>query len=251
MEEIDIRKINDVDIEDSVLIEGLPGVGHVGKLVVEHLTEEFDSTLLREFRSHHFPPQTTVDDEGLIELARAELYHCKADDTDLLLLTGDHQSQTIEGHYKLSEAFLDSAVDLGLNKLFTIGGIATGEMVEDYRVIGAVNNPSLKDDIEDLGVEFGDEPKSGIIGVSGLLLEFGKDKDIDGACLMGETSGYVVDPKSAKAVSEVLMEALDFEVSVKKLEERAEEMEEFLKKLDESQDTEVPMGGKEDLSYIG
>jgi Uncharacterized protein (ATP-grasp superfamily) len=67
---------------------------------------------------------------------------------------------------------------------------------------------------------------------------------------MGETSGYLVDPKSAQAVLEVLEEVLSFEVDFSSLEDRAEEMEEVVGKIQEmqSQQQAIP---DEELRYIG
>ena len=67
---------------------------------------------------------------------------------------------------------------------------------------------------------------------------------------MGETSGYLVDPKSAQAVLEVLQDVLGFEVDFGSLEERADEMEDVVRKIQEMvQGTPTP--SDEDLRYIG
>jgi len=75
---------------------------------------------------------------------------------------------------------------------------------------------------------------------------------MEAACLMGETSGYLVDPKSAQSVLEVLEEALSFEVGYDSLNERADEMEEVMNKIQEmeqQQSMDVPTD--DDLRYIG
>jgi len=41
MDDIEIDEVATPELDDPVLIEGLPGVGHVGKLAAEHLLEEF------------------------------------------------------------------------------------------------------------------------------------------------------------------------------------------------------------------
>jgi hypothetical protein len=66
---------------------------------------------------------------------------------------------------------------------------------------------------------------------------------------MGETSGYLVDPKSAQAVLEVLETVLEFEVDFASLEDRAEEMEEVVRKIQEMEQS--PAAPDEDLRYIG
>ena len=61
MEDIEIDEVATPALEDPVLIEGLPGVGHVGKLAAEHLLEEFDGELVRRVYATEFPPQVNVD----------------------------------------------------------------------------------------------------------------------------------------------------------------------------------------------
>jgi proteasome assembly chaperone (PAC2) family protein len=87
--------------------------------------------------------------------------------------------------------------------------------------------------------------------VSGLLLGLGGRRGFDAACLMGETSGYLVDPKSARAVLEVLETVLGFDLDYGDLEDRAEEMEEVVGKIQEMQSQGTQMPTDDDLRYIG
>jgi hypothetical protein len=248
MDEFDIEALAEPALSEPVLVEGLPGVGHVGKLAAEHLVEEFDSELVRRVYSTHFPPQVSVED-GRTQLACAELYAVSAE-RDLLVLTGDHQAQDPPGHYGLTDTFLDIAAEMGVSRAFALGGVPTGELIEEYDVIGAVTGDDDREALEDAGVEFReDEPAGGIVGVSGLLLGLGERRGFDAACLMGETSGYLVDPKSAQAVLEVLETVLEFEVDFASLEDRAEEMEEVVRKIQEMEQS--PAAPDEDLRYIG
>ena len=66
---------------------------------------------------------------------------------------------------------------------------------------------------------------------------------------MGETSGYLVDPKSARVVLETLEAAVPFEVGYDSLSERAEEMEEVVKRIRQMEQGTTP--SEEDLRYIG
>jgi len=250
MDDIEIDEVATPALDDPVLIEGLPGVGHVGKLAAEHLLEEFDSELVRRVYATEFPPQVSVDDEGVAELTCAEFHAVETDGADLLVLTGDHQAGSNAGHYRLTSTFLDVAEEFGTEQAFALGGVPTGELVEEYTVLGAVSSADLVDDLTEAGVEFRpDEPAGGIVGVSGLVLGLGGRRGLDAACLMGETSGYLVDPKSARAVLETLEELLDFAVGYESLEDRAEEMEEVVGKIREMQ--EGPAVPDDDLRYIG
>ncbi|MFC7186387.1 proteasome assembly chaperone family protein [Halorubrum yunnanense] len=250
MDDIEIDEVAAPELDDPVLIEGLPGVGHVGKLAAEHLLEEFDGELVRRVYTTEFPPQVDVDGDGVAELTCAEFHAVETDGADLLVLTGDHQAGSNKGHYTLTTTFLDVAEEFGATRAYALGGVPTGELVEKYTVLGAVSDGDLVEELADAAVEFRpDEPAGGIVGVSGLVLGLGERRGFDAACLMGETSGYLVDPKSARAVLEVLEEVLDFAVDYESLEDRAEEMEEVVGKIREMQDG--PAVPDDDLRYIG
>src|SRR6056297_1198314 len=254
MDELEIDAVAEVELDDPVLVEGLPGVGHVGTLAVEHLLEELEgeSTLVRRVYSREFPPQVSIED-GVSELTCAEVYAVDVPDgRDLLLLTGDHQAQSNAGHYTLTDAFLDIAAAFGATEVYALGGVPTGELIDEYAVVGAVSDESLLEGLEDAGVEFrDDEPAGGIVGVSGLLLGLSQRRDTPAACLMGETSGYLVDPKSAQAVLEILEAVVGFEVPFDPLEERADEMEEVVRKIQQMEEQNAPSPADEDLRYIG
>jgi uncharacterized protein (TIGR00162 family) len=246
MDEFDVETVAETSLDAPTLVEGLPGVGHVGKLAAEHLLEEFDGDPVARLYSEHFPPQVTID-EGRSQLACVEFH--AVPEADLLVLTGDHQAQDNAGHYRLTDRILDVAEDYGVERAFALGGVPTGELIDEYNVIGAASDDALVDELDEM-VEFReDEPAGGIVGVSGLLLGLGERRDLPTACLMGETSGYLVDPKSARAVLEVLQDIVGFDVGYDSLEERAEEMEEVIKKIQEMEQGSAP--SDDDLRYIG
>lgn len=252
MERVDIDVIAEPELRDPVLIEGLPGVGHVGKLAAQHLVQELDGEEVRRVYTSDFPPQVTVDEQGTTELTHATFSVVDAGERDLLVLTGDHQAQSNEGHYRLTEAFLDVAEEFGVERVFALGGVPTGELVDEPAVLGAATGTEFIDDLEAVGVEFREnEPAGGIVGVSGLLLGLGERRGIEAACLMGETSGYLVDPKSAQAVLEVLQEYAGFELDYGDLEDRADEMEDVVGKIREMEQQTMDVPSDDDLRYIG
>lgn len=251
MDAVEVEAVATPRLSDPTLIEGLPGVGNVGKLAAEHLIEERDGELVRRVYSEDFPPQISVDDEGFGRLAAAEFYTVTIGDRDALVLSGDHQAQDLTGHYRLSEGFLDIAAEFGVTQVIALGGVPTGEPVEENAVIGAVSSEATRKRLEEAGVEFRPgEPAGGVVGTTGLLVGLGGRRDLDAACLLGETSGYLVDPKSAKAVLEALQRVLDFQVDFATLEARAEEMESVVRELQSMEASESGATGDEDLRYF-
>ena len=169
----------------------------------------------------------------------------------LVQLVGDHQAAETVGHYRLTETFLDIAEEFGTDRIVAMGGVPTGELIEEYAVIGAATGAELADELRSAGVEFHtDEPEGGIVGTSGLLLGLGARRGFPAACLMGRTSGYLVDPKSARAVLEILGLHLGIDVDFERLEERADEMEDAVAEMQEQQVGGVT-DGEENLRYFG
>ena len=95
-----------------------------------------------------------------------------------------------------------------------------------------------------------DEPGGGIVGASGLLLGVGMLRGLSGVCLMGETSGYLADPKAARAVLEVLGKALGIPIDFTDLESRAEQIDKLTSQLRELEQ-QGQTASDQDLRYIG
>ncbi len=254
MEEIVVKFVGRKPVlKEPILIEGLPGIGNVGKLAVEHLIEEIGAKKFVEIYSKDFPPQVFINADGTIKLVNNELYYWKARSKkhrDLILLTGDYQGLSSSGQYELADVILRIAQEYNVKQIFTLGGYGLGRETKEPRVLGAATSKRLVNRMKKYGVIFKEnEPGGGIIGASGLLLGLGRLYGMEGVCLMGETPGYLVDPKSAKAVLTVLSKALNLEIDMTELERKASEIEAIAQQLRSLE--EGLKRGKEDLSYIG
>jgi len=240
-------------LKNPILVEGLPGIGNVGKLAVEHLIDNIGATKLAKLHCKDFPPQVFINTDGTIELVNNEFYYWKAkksNQRDLLLLTGDYQGLSSQGQYELVEKILDVAEEFGTKEMYTLGGYGLGHEIENPKVLCATTDKKLVKTMKKYGAIFKkNEPGGGIVGASGLLLGLGKHRGLSGACLMGETPGYLVDPKSAKAVLKVLMKVLKVDIKLGELEKKAKEIEYIAHQL-----KEMETGSKdksEELKYIG
>ncbi len=239
-------------LREPIFVEGLPGVGNVGKLAAEHLVDQLKAVKFVEMFSKYFPPQVLVNDTGIIRLVSNEMYYVSRPDArnDIVIMTGDYQGLTPEGQYELSDKTLQVLRDLRVKRIYTLGGYGLGKMIEKPRVLGAATDPELVEELRGHGVTFSKgEPGSGIVGASGLLLGLGNLYGMRSACLMGETSGYFVDPKGAQAVLEILAKILGVTIEFAALEEKAEQIEQITSKLKEVEAPAEPK--REDLGYIG
>jgi len=254
MDQVTIQYLgNKPRVKNPILIEGLPGVGNVGKLAVEHLIEMLKAKKFAEIYSKDFPPQVFINTDGTVKLVNNEFYYWKAkkkNQRDLLLLTGDYQGLSAQGQYELVETILDVIEDLGVKEMYTLGGYGLGHEIDKPAVLFAVTKKTMVNDIRKLGAVFRkNEPGGGIIGASGLLLGLGQLRGINGVCFMGETPGYLVDPKSAKAVLKILSKITNVTVDLSQLERKAKEIEAIAQQLHEieTQAKDRP----DELRYIG
>jgi hypothetical protein len=154
------------------------------------------------------------------------------------------------GQYDLCQKLIEIVKDIGVTTIYTLGGYGLGKLVPEPRVLGAATSEEIVKLFKKANVEFIDgEPGAGIVGASGLLLGLGKLQGIHGGCLMGETSGYMVDPKSASIVLKSLQKLLGVKINLKELEERAKQVDSItnqLKDIDTNETVDKP-----DVNYIG
>lgn len=163
-------------------------------------------------------------------------------------MAGDCQSVGPEGHYKLGEAYVKVFSLLGVRRIYTLGGYGVGRLVEHPRVLAGLSHASLKEAVVEAGaVSNGVEPVGGIIGAAGLLITYGRLSGMEGVALLGETSGYLVDPVSSTAVLDVLEKLVGFTADRTELSKLAEEMQADLSALTSS----MQQNSADDLRYIG
>jgi uncharacterized protein (TIGR00162 family) len=243
-------------LKNPVLIEGLPGIGLVGKLAADHMIKELKAEKIAELYSPHFPHQVLMLKNGIIRMLKNKFYLWRNPDpngSDIIILVGDVQAITSEAQFEVCGATLDYFKSLGGKTIYTLGGYGTGKVVGNPKVFGSATHKSIIKQYEAHGVIFG-EAHGSIIGAAGLLLGIGKLQGLNGVCLMGETHGGYVDAKSAQSVLEVLSKILNVPIDLAKLKHRAKESERFMKKM-ENEAKKSAMAGSlpmnnDEISYI-
>jgi uncharacterized protein (TIGR00162 family) len=233
LKETFVKETTQIEAKDPILIEGLPGMGMVGRIVTRYLIKQLNAQRFAELYSPHFPYYILVNKKGNVRLLRAEFYFWRNPDgqNDLLFLIGDSQAQTIEGQYEVTNSILDFAQKLGAKQVITIGGFRQ-EAQESPRVMAVATNPKLlKKALEAKAVA---SPSGNpIVGTAGLLLGLAKFKKMDALCLLGETRGYLADPRAAKSVLEVLERIVGLEVTLAGLDAQIEKANELVVKMRE------------------
>lgn len=241
--------------DSPVLICGLPGSGYVGKLAADHLISSFKLRKVAEYYSPTFPPQVSVREDGTADPPRGELYFAKLKGgRGLFVFTADAQPTSSEGEYELSDAVVKFVKKCGVRKVYTLAAYITGSFSTAPRVYGAGTSSTMAAALSERGATLMKD--GGISGMNGLLIGISALRGLEGACLLGETSGYLVDATASKAVLELLSRVIDIKVDTSKLEEKAAETQKVIGQLqamaEQSREASAPQPGRDQRpAYIG
>ena len=63
-----IDQISKANLKNAILIEGLPGMGNVGKIAVDFLIDALDAKKVYEITSNRLPHCVFVNEENMVEL---------------------------------------------------------------------------------------------------------------------------------------------------------------------------------------
>ena len=212
-----------------VFIEGLPGIGNVGKLAVDFLIEEINAKKIAEFVSFSYPHSVFVNEDNLVELPSLEVYYKKFKNrkNDLLILAGDVQPIDEESGYEFSSKVLEIAKDFGCNEVVTLGGIAMKAEPVHPSVFCTGNNKELitayKKSIKNINNNlYG--IVGPIIGVSGVLLGLAGKRDIKAVSLLAETYGHPMHlgVKGTKEILKILNKRFNLKLDLKAIDREIE-----------------------------
>ncbi len=251
MEKTIIKELKKVKMNNPILIEGLPGIGLVGKLVADLMIEELKAEKVAELYSNHFPHQVVMQESGIIKDIKNEFYLIKRKQGDLLVLVGDVQAINSEAQYEITGTMIKYLKKNNTQLIITLGGYGTGQGTKNPKIFGAATDEKIIKKYSNFGIVFG-KTKGSIIGAAGLLLSLGRMEKIPGICIMGETHGGYVDANAAKKMILVLSKIFNIKLNTKKLDGIAKENKKLLDKLKEQIKEQSMIEGVEDLnlSYI-
>lgn len=250
-------------LNNPILIEGLPGIGNIGKIAADFIIDELKAEKIYTFFSHSLPHSVFINEMNLVELPAIELYAVKrkGKKQDFLFLVGDVQPNTEESCYSFTERVLELCKELGVKEIITIGGIGLASVPKKPKVYCTGNDSKLVEDFckntqvkKELYGFVGP-----IVGVTGLMIGLSRKKGIPGIALLAETIGHpmYIGLRGAKEVIKILSKKLDFEIQLANLNKEISDIENEISMQAEASglDTNKRMPpGKHphsEISYIG
>jgi uncharacterized protein (TIGR00162 family) len=250
----EIRYYQEPQVNKPVMVCGLPGIGSVAWLAITHLQKELKAELFAEVFSPMFSPKVWLTDEGLVKLMKGEFYFWKrkGGGTDLLLFSANEQPYSPEGQYELADAVLALAQKFGVQRMITMGGMATERLTDQPKVYAGGTEIELVKELEEHGAV--KLAGGAITGTNGLIFGLAKPRKIPAICLLAETPGYLsLDANAAKAALQLASRLLNISLDYHALDMQAKENAEAVQKAKDlsrgpfSQETRK---GERDLSYV-
>ncbi len=251
-------------LNNPVFIEGLPGIGNVGKVAVDFLIDELKAKKLYEITSYTFPHSVFVNEDNIVELPIVEVFYKQfgGKRPDLLLLGGDVQPIDEVSSYEFSEKILDIVEKFNGKEVITLGGIGLAEIPKKPKVYCTGNTKKIIDKYKSELVSDKIYGVVGpIVGVSGLLLGLASRRNIQAVSFLAETYGHpmYLGIKGAKEILKVLNQQLKLELDINKLDKEIKDIEnEVLKKTEQLSEVSKQFALKKlqkkfgkDVDYIG
>lgn len=245
-----INQLNKVTLKDPILIEGLPGVGNVGKIAVDFIIDSLHAKKIYEITSYNFPHCVFVNEDNLVELPAIEIFHKKLNNKDYLFLAGDIQPLDERSCYEFCDNILDLFQEKHGKEIITLGGIALDKVPKQARVYCTGTNPKIIKRYQTSVVNNIYGVIGPIIGVSGLLTGLARRRNLDAVSILAETFGHptYLGVKSAKEILKVLNTKLNFKLDLDVLDREVNEIE---KEIIDKSSKAKSIKPKKDVSYIG
>ena len=152
-----IHELAQIQLKEPVLIQGLPGLGYVGKVAVDYFIEKLRPKKMGELYSSYllFPDGNlgiNISEDGTYSLPRYEFYGYGELDPNVILLTGDAQP-SVTGQYEVASIVLDFAQRFGCRAVYTMGGYGTRSGNDVGAVYAVVGEAALGERLRKMGAK--------------------------------------------------------------------------------------------------
>lgn len=213
-------------LKTPVLIEGLPGIGNVGKIAMDFLIENVQAKKIISIYSHYFPHSVFINEKNLIDIPVLGMYHANINKQDFLFLAGDVQPIDESSCYEFCELIMDILAQYKGKEVITLGGIGLQKIPKKPKVfITGTNKPYVKTFPHASDKIYG--VVGPIIGVTGVLLGVAQRRKVSAAALLAQTFAHpaYLGIKGAKETLHVLNAKFEMKLDLGKLSEEIDEIE--------------------------
>ena len=220
--EIWIENQKQIKLKDPIAVVGSPGLGSIGKLVVDELIKESKAELTTSLYSSHFPvvyhtipaylAHYAMPGVGGIKVEKQKLDLPKVKfftkGPSLILANGYHAN--FAGAYEIAEKVVDILKDFGTKRIIITAGFGS----EEKKVCCAATSLSLIHEMKEK-YNLATEYQGPFYGFCGLVFGAAKLKEIEAISLFAGVEPKSGDPEalakdSSKMIVDILKKMIDF-----------------------------------------
>lgn len=217
----------DVELDQPTMVEGLPGVGLVGKLATDHLVETFDMTYYASFDCEGLP-RISVYEEGSRDLEPPVRLYADAE-RDLLALQSDVPISAAAAA-NFATGVTEWLEDNDVTPIF-MSGLPHQKEADEIPSLYGVATGSQAEHLDEHDIDTPVE-RGAISGPTGALLHDSSARGLDAVGLIVQSDPQFPDPEAARILIEHGVAPLTgIDVDTDDLGERAEEISEQKEQL--------------------
>jgi uncharacterized protein len=226
MTRIDVLR-DDVSLDEPTLVEGLPGVGLVGKLATDHLSETFEMVHYANVHCEGLPPVATYEGGEHDLSTPVRLYADPG--RDLLALRSDVPVAPAAA-LEFAECLSSWNESAEVTPIY-LSGIGREREEGETPALYGVGTGGADEDLDAVGIDPPEE--SGLVsGPTGALLSYAVRTDATATCLIVEASQRFPDPQAAAhPLEDGVGPLLGTDVPVDELTEHAQEIRQAKRRL--------------------
>ena len=215
------------NLNDPILVEGLPGIGFIANIAALHLITELKAKKFSQIVSSSFQDFALLTESGKASSPNNELYYVKRSDggRDLIIWYGNTQALTTPGQYELTGKVLDIAQDLGCQFAISLGGFKKDEV----KGLPSLYSAASDEDTLNEAIGLGTKVMIGhIFGIAGLLVGLSRLRNMKSFALLVDTVGIVPDANATRVALAALGGYLKLQLNLLGVDAEAEKTKKTL-----------------------
>ena len=231
MDEVEIVSFEDVDLKNATIIAGFPSIGLVSTIVANYLIDALNLKQIGALNSDQFPTLSVVHTGE--PLSPVRIYAGTLANGGKLAVFVSEFKPKPNLINALSACIMKWVSDKGCSLLISPEGmVVEGKSSEDESIADAYAIGSTESARHMLREKQIAEFKNGIIaGVSGVLLNKGKQEEVDVIAILAEAHPNYPDARAAASALNVIATIIGVEINVVPLYDEAERIEKQLQKF--------------------
>ena len=234
LDDVEVIDFEDIDLSEAIVIAGFPSIGLVSTIVANYLIDALTLKQIGSVKSSQFPALSVVHTTEPLSPVRIYAGLLK-NGKKIVIFVSEFKPKSYLIH-ALSNTILKWVSDKGCDLLISPEGMVVEgkedkfseeENIAEAFAIGSTENARVMLKEKDIP-----QFKNGIIaGVSGVLLNIGKQTGFDVIAILAESHPEIPDAGAAATALNVIATIIGVEINVGPLYDEAERIEKQLQKI--------------------